>query len=121
MDVVNRKDVPSFITKDTCEIREIMSPANSTIERQSLAEATLAPGRSTVLHIHETVEEIYYIMSGEGVMFIEGEERDVFAGDAIANLPGKRHKITNTGDEPLVFLCICTPRYTHEDTVLIEE
>jgi len=34
--------------------------------------------------------------------------------------PGVAHKLWNTGDEPLVLLCCCSPPYTHEDTVLLE-
>lgn len=120
MEIINRNDVPAFITKDRSEIREIMAPANSCIERQSLAEAIVYPGDTTATHIHKTVEEIYYILDGEGIMWQDGKERSVRPGDAIANPPGVPHRITNTGDSPLVFLCICVPNYTHEDTVLLE-
>ncbi len=120
MDIINRNDVPSFITKDKSEIREIMAPANSSIKRQSLAEAIVYPGDATITHIHKTSEEIYYIIKGKGIMWQDGEERRVEAGDAIANLPGVPHRIVNDYSEPLVFLCICTPSYTHEDTVLMD-
>jgi len=121
MEIINRNDVPAFITKDKSEIREIMAPANSRIERQSLAEAIVYPGDSTELHLHKTIEEIYYILEGEGNMWQDGEERAINPGDAIANPPGIPHYITNTGDTPLVFLCICVPNYTHEDTELVEQ
>jgi len=121
MFILNRDEAEAFITKDGSEIREIISPANSAIERQSLAEAIVHPGESTFLHIHKSSEEIYYILEGEGLMFVGDEQSIVKKGDAIANLPGVSHKIKNTGDVPLVFLCICTPRYTHEDTALLED
>ncbi|MCK5832176.1 cupin domain-containing protein [bacterium] len=121
MFVINRNDIEAFITKDKSEIREIMSPANSNIERQSLAEAIVYPGDSTIIHIHKTSEEIYYILEGKGLMEINNEQQPVKKGDAIANLPGVPHRIKNTSNTPLVFLCMCTPRYTHEDTVLLEK
>ena len=121
MEIVNRNEVTPFITKDTSEIRNILSPDNSSIRRQSLAEALLPPGRATEEHRHPKTEEIYYIQSGRGRMRIEGEERDVQAFDGIAIRPGALHKIWNTGDEPLTFLCCCVPPYTHEDTELVEE
>ncbi len=77
MEVVNRDEVKSFITKDTSEIREILAPRNSSIKRQSLAEARLLPGRSTEEHYHLQTEEIYYILSGRGQMIIDGERREV--------------------------------------------
>ena len=121
MDIKNRNNVPPFITKDKSEIREIMAPANSSIEKISLAEATVYPGQSTVRHIHTTFEEIYYILKGKGIMQVGDEESEVGPGDAIGHLAGVPHKITNIGDEPLVFFCICTPHYTHEDTVLLDK
>jgi mannose-6-phosphate isomerase-like protein (cupin superfamily) len=120
MQVINRNEVPAFITKDKSEIREIMAPANSCIERQSLAEAIVYPGDTTTTHIHKTVEELYYILDGKGVMWQNGEEREVSGGDAIANPPGVPHRITNIGTSPLVFLCLCVPNYTHDDTELLE-
>ncbi|MFA5054900.1 MAG: cupin domain-containing protein [Dehalococcoidia bacterium] len=120
MEIVNRKDAAPFVTKDASEIREILAPRNSSIERQSLAEARVLSGKSTEEHIHPNTEEIYYILEGKGRMRIEGEERDVVHGDGIAILPGMRHKVWNTGKSDLVFLCCCVPAYTHEDTVITE-
>ncbi len=119
MEIINRNGVKPFITKDTSEIREILAPRNSSIKNQSLAEAKLAPGKTTEEHHHIRTEEIYYILRGKGKMWVESESRDVKAGDGIAILPGRRHKIENAGAGELVFLCCCAPAYTHEDTVLV--
>ena len=120
MEVVNRKDAAPFITKDTSEIREILAPRNSSIRNQSLAESRVLPGKSTEEHIHPNTEEIYYVLKGKGKISVEGEVRDIRPGDGIALLPGKRHKLWNTGKSDLVFLCCCAPAYTHEDTVITE-
>ncbi len=119
MEIVNRSQVKSFITKDTSEIREILAPRNSSINNQSLAEAKLLPGQTTEEHYHIRSEEIYYILRGKGRMWLENNPRDVQAGAGIAIPPGKRHKIENTGKVPLVLLCCCAPAYNHEDTILI--
>jgi mannose-6-phosphate isomerase-like protein (cupin superfamily) len=118
MDIINRDEVLSFTTKDSSIIREILAPRNSAIRRQSLAEATVPAGQATEEHTHPETEEIYYILKGRGKMRIEGEERDVTAGDGIAILPGARHRIRNTGTEDLVFLCCCVPAYSDRDTVM---
>ena len=47
MDIKNLGDVPSFITKDGSEIRELLAHRNSIIRNQSLAEARLPAGAST--------------------------------------------------------------------------
>jgi len=40
--------------------------------------------------------------------------------DAIAILPGRKHKLWNTGPDVLKILCCCAPAYEHADTVLTE-
>jgi mannose-6-phosphate isomerase-like protein (cupin superfamily) len=120
MDVQNLNRVASFTTKDGSEIRELLAHRNSCIRNQSLAEARLPPGASTTLHYHPRAEEIYYIVSGQGLMRLDHQTQTVGPGDAIAIPPGRVHQITNTGSEPLTFLCCCAPGYEHEDTVLVE-
>ena len=120
MDIKNLAEVPAFITKDGSEIRELLAHRNSAIRNQSLAEARLPVGASTQEHYHPKAEEIYYITHGIGRMRIEGEEREVKPGDAIAIPPGKKHKLWNTGSEILHLLCCCAPGYEHDDTVITE-
>ena len=120
MEIKNLNEVPSFITKDGSEIRELLASRNSGICNQSLAEARLAVGASTQEHYHKRTEDIYYITHGTGRIRISGEEREVKPGDAIAMLRGQRHKLWNTGREPLQLLCCCAPQYENDDTVLTE-
>jgi mannose-6-phosphate isomerase-like protein (cupin superfamily) len=120
MDIRNLERMSPFITKDGSEIRELLSHRNSSIRNQSLAEARLPVGGATQEHFHANTEEIYYITHGAGLIRIEGEVCEVRAGDAIAILPGRRHKLWNTGDTPLRVLCCCAPAYENEDTVLTE-
>jgi mannose-6-phosphate isomerase-like protein (cupin superfamily) len=65
----------------------------------------LAPGASEGNHIHtgddDGFEEIYYFLQGRGVMWIEGQELPIAAGDAFLVPPGVDHGFRNTGDEPL--------------------
>ncbi len=121
MDVVNIADAPAFITKDGSEIRELLAHRNSEIKNQSLADARVPVGGSTMEHFHSKSEEIYYFTHGHGRIRIDEETRDVKAGDAVAIPPGKKHKLWNTGDEVLRLLCCCAPCYEHSDTFITEE
>jgi mannose-6-phosphate isomerase-like protein (cupin superfamily) len=120
MDVTHLDEVAAFITKDGSEIRELLAYRNSALRRQSLAEARLPAGGSTQEHYHARTEEIYFITAGTGRIQIAGERREVRAGDAIAILPGQRHKLWNTGPETLRLLCCCVPAYEHSDTFITE-
>jgi mannose-6-phosphate isomerase-like protein (cupin superfamily) len=120
MEVFNLDAQPPFTTKDGSEIRELLSHRNSALRNQSLAEARLQPGQSTDEHYHAKSEEIYYITHGSGRMRIGTELREVAVGDAIAIPPGQRHKLWNTGADPLRLLCCCAPAYEHGDTIITE-
>ena len=121
MDIKNLNEAAPFTTKDGSEIRELLAHRNSAIRHQSLAEARLPVGGSTQEHFHPRAEEIYYITHGTGRIRIEGEIREVKPGDAIAIPPGQKHKLWNTGAEPLRLLCCCAPAYEHDDTVITEK
>jgi mannose-6-phosphate isomerase-like protein (cupin superfamily) len=119
--VVQRDAVPAFITKDSSEIREILAPRNAplAIQKQSLAEATIAPGAATEAHYHPNTEEIYYILQGTGQMQISTTMQTVVSGDGIAIPAGAPHQIRNIGSETLVFLCCCVPAYSDDDTIMV--
>jgi len=103
-----------FTTKDGSTIRSLLDSTNAPVRNQSLAEAHLPAGRATDRHHHRDAEEFYYILSGDGEMEIDGETRNVTAGDAILIPAGRRHRISAETD--LRFLCCCAPPYAHEDT-----
>ena len=120
MRIDNVQEVEPFRTLDGSEIREIAGRAVGTTLNQSLAEATVAPGGATVEHYHRETEEIYFFTAGRGRMRLAGAEGDVRPGDAVVIAPGVRHKVWAAEDEPLRFLCCCSPAYSHDDTVLTE-
>ena len=69
----------------------------------------LDPGFSEGSHIHEgdnALEEIYYFISGHGVMWVGDEDVPVRAGDAMLVPPGVDHGFRNTGDDPLKLIII---------------
>lgn len=109
-----------FVTADGSTIREVAGVPSANAVNQSLAEATVPPGRETIEHLHRASEEIYHFTGGAGRMRLGADEADVRAGDTVVIPPGVRHKLWNPGGEPLVLLCCCAPPYSHEDTVLLE-
>jgi mannose-6-phosphate isomerase-like protein (cupin superfamily) len=119
--VDNLQQVEPFITLDGSEIRELAGPASANAVNQSLAEATVPVAAATHEHFHRVTEEIYLFTHGRGRMRLGHQEREVEPGDAVVIAPGMRHKVWNTGDEPLRLLCCCAPAYSDEDTVLTEE
>lgn len=111
-----------FTTKDGSQIRELMHPARHAsqgVRAQSFAEAIVAPGRATQLHLHRASEEIYHITQGAGRMRLAAHIFEVAVGDTICIPPGTPHNIECTSAQPLKILCACAPAYAHDDTELL--
>jgi mannose-6-phosphate isomerase-like protein (cupin superfamily) len=120
MNIISRSTCIPFLAQDEAVIRELVAHRNLPVKNQSLAEATMPPGSKVLRHYHRQTEEIYYILAGRGLMHLEGEEREVGPGDAIAILPGQVHGITTLGQTDLVLLAACSPGYELEDQVMLE-
>jgi mannose-6-phosphate isomerase-like protein (cupin superfamily) len=114
------EDRAPFVTTDGSTIRELAGVPTGNAVNQSLAEATVRPGGTTAEHYHRNSEEIYLFTSGMGTMRLGDKEGEVRAGDAVVIPPGTRHRLVNTGKDPLVLLCCCAPPYSDDDTVLTE-
>jgi mannose-6-phosphate isomerase-like protein (cupin superfamily) len=121
----SRAGILPYPTKDASEIRELMHPSvHGSVHgaaRQSLAEATVAPGALTELHRHRATEELYHITEGRGRMRLGALSFEVDCGDTVCIPPGTPHCIENIGQAPLVFLCMCSPPYDHDDTELLPD
>lgn len=120
MEIISRDQVPSFITKDGSEIRELLAYRNSVIQKQSLAEAIVPAATVTQFHYHPITEEIYFILDGTGEVRLGELWYPVKPGDSIPIPPGTPHQIRASVADDLRFLCCCVPAYEHSDTVLLE-
>ncbi|PWC39787.1 cupin domain-containing protein [Azospirillum sp. TSO35-2] len=67
------------------------------------------PGAHVESHVHAVQEQIYHVLSGQGLLIVDGERRLVRADDVTFIPPGVVHEFHCTGNEPLVFLVITSP------------
>jgi mannose-6-phosphate isomerase-like protein (cupin superfamily) len=63
----------------------------------------LKPGSGIGYH-EQKEDEIYYVLSGRGVMTIDGKSFDVTPGTAVLTRPGSSHGLKQVGSEDLVIL-----------------
>jgi mannose-6-phosphate isomerase-like protein (cupin superfamily) len=63
----------------------------------------LKPGSGIGYH-EQKEDEIYYVLSGRGVMTIDGKSFDVTPGTAVLTRPGSSHGLKQTGPDDLVIL-----------------
>jgi uncharacterized cupin superfamily protein len=69
-------------------------------DRAGLSRYRIAAGeRAMPVHVHADEEELFYVLSGEGLSWQDGRAYPVHAGDCILHLPGADpHTILGAGD-----------------------
>jgi len=75
-----------------------------------LAIARMAKGRTIESHV-DPMEEIYFVLSGEGEMSVDEETRHVRPGDATWIPAGSAHSLTNSGEGDLLILVVASPNW----------
>ncbi|HVF90934.1 MAG TPA: cupin domain-containing protein [Blastocatellia bacterium] len=118
MKIMNRDNSRVLDTRHGSQIRPLIDRTTSDVTQCSLAEEVLPPGCSVTPHHHDRLEEVYYIISGRGVMSVGDERSEVGPGDAIYIPRGTRHTLANTGSEPVKLLLVCGPAFYFEDEIL---
>jgi len=85
--------------------RTLFSKGVSPTEGVTCGVALLGPGDWLARHRHAP-PEVYYVLEGAGIVFLDGEERRVEAGDAVF-IPGMAlHGISQDGEKPLKFFYV---------------
>jgi mannose-6-phosphate isomerase-like protein (cupin superfamily) len=73
--------------------------------KQVFRKRVLHPGAAIGYHPQKE-DEVYYILSGEGVMQMNGKEFPVKPGDAILTRPGSSHGLKQTGKDDLTLIIV---------------
>ncbi|WP_293313179.1 cupin domain-containing protein [Pedobacter sp. UBA5917] len=79
--------------------------ANAKNLKTAFRKRVLKPGSSIGYHLQKE-DEIYYVISGNGTMQINGKTFAVKPGDAILTRPGSSHGITPNADNDLVIMIV---------------
>lgn len=111
---INKKNLESeFYIAERCFITELSNSADD--PDVSIARARVEPGITTRRHRLKGITERYYIVSGTGRAEIgDLPSQEVNPGDIVLIPPMCPQRITNIGKDDLIFLAICSPRYTQQ-------
>lgn len=85
---------------------------NTTLKNLVLSSTFLEANKSTTGHKHEGQEEVYYFIKGKGEMQLDNNTISVQEGDVVLIEDGVFHKVNNTGDYGLYFVCVFDGRRT---------
>ena len=100
-----------FYTQEQCYIVESSNSPDD--PDASIARARVAPGVTTRWHRLRGIAERYYVISGRGRVEIGTlPATEVGVGDVVLIPPMCRQRISNIGTDDLIFLAICTPRFS---------
>lgn len=114
--ILRTPDSDEYYFKEGCHILEMSnSPADEAV---SVARARVEPGCTTRWHqLRDTVER-YVILSGTGLVEVGDDAPQTVTTGAVVIIPPMcRQRISNTGDDDLVFLAICSPRFRPENYI----
>jgi len=66
----------------------------------------IAPGASEGLHRHPYLGEVYYVISGNGVVTVNQESATIRPGDGVPIRPDEAHAVSNSGADDLELMII---------------
>jgi mannose-6-phosphate isomerase-like protein (cupin superfamily) len=75
-----------------------------------LAIANLAKEKTIESH-RDPMEEIYFVLSGEGEISVDEETRHVIPGDATWIPAGAAHSLRNSSKQDLLILVVASPNW----------
>jgi mannose-6-phosphate isomerase-like protein (cupin superfamily) len=100
-----------YFFEEGCFILELANSADD--PALSVARARLAPGQRTRLHCLQGLAERYVVLAGTGRVTVGALPPQTVGAGAVVHIPpGCPQSISNTGADDLVFLVLCTPRFT---------
>jgi mannose-6-phosphate isomerase-like protein (cupin superfamily) len=122
----------SFTTRQLPADYDVLAPDGSEIRvlgvtaHGSVAHGTLRPGGFSRAIRHCTVEEVWFILGGEGQLWRRQGEReevtDLNAGMALTIPLGTHFQFRATGSEPLTFImCTMPPWPGEKEAVRVED
>ena len=83
-------------------LKEVIGTTSMEVSFGSLALGQSVP----FFHHHKQNEELYIVLSGEGIFTLDGNEIQVESGSIVRIAPSVSHCTQCTGSTPLVYICI---------------
>jgi mannose-6-phosphate isomerase-like protein (cupin superfamily) len=111
VDEKNLIEIPDICGK----VIELFNKENSACKNMSIATVFIDPGKESKKHFHKVMEEIYYIIKGEGEISIDNNKFLINEGYSVLLSPMSIHQIKNIGESVLKFISIDSPPFYETD------
>jgi len=78
---------------------------NNTLKNLVLSSTQLRPNKSTSGHNHKGQEEVYFFVTGSGIMELDDDRIEVGPGDVVLIEDGVFHRV-HAGNNGCYFVCV---------------
>jgi len=103
-------------------LRWVVTKETTGAQHCSVAIIEVQPGQKVrPAHSHPHGEEVIYLLSGSGRVWIDGEIGAVNRGSAVLFPQGKPHMLQNTSDEVMKVVCFFAPATSLDNYRMFED
>lgn len=92
-------------------IRHLVTPENMGAKFLWLGTSSVDPGFCSNAHAHEEQEEVFYCISGKGMIRVDEEEAFLEPGVVVYVPPKGVHQLINNGEEVLKVVSAVAPPF----------
>lgn len=106
-------EVPSYSPRNhTGTVNRRLIGADTVGARNvEVLRGTLQPGEGAMAHAHPGIEQVCYVLAGRATAEVDGQRRELTAGDCCFFPADVPHTFTAIGDTPAEILVIYSPPY----------
>ena len=109
MIIVAKKNARRY-KRDMIESYLLVSKKTSDSENLTVTVVEMQSNGFQRIHAHEP-EQMYYILKGTGIIYVDGEEKKVGVGDCVFFKSFSKHGLRNIGDTVLSYLSAASPSF----------
>lgn len=114
-------DIEKEVKKDYTK-KIIFSPSDFTQTGHLLQEVTIPPNTKQRAHYHSFQTEIFYILEGETIIHINGNDYAATPGDAFICEPQDKHYLWNKSDKEFKLIVFKINKIDNsDDTIWLEQ
>lgn len=111
MKVVKSWEVKGFVREPPFvrTMKILMGPDTHGVKHLSINMVIVPPGSKSDAHSHTESEEFWIVVEGRGEVVVDDERAAIEPGMVIYAPPKSKHRILNTGQDPLIAYFLFAP------------
>ncbi|MBI2797939.1 cupin domain-containing protein [Candidatus Saccharibacteria bacterium] len=100
-------------TLDNTTFRTVLANGKNT----QVVVMDVKPGEDIGKEVHPDNDQVLYLVSGKGTVYLSGQESEFNPGDCVLVPAGTEHNFTTVGNQPMKIITTYSPPHHPEGTV----